>query len=285
MKFLTAATVFSLLYGAAASEGCPELENEMDIAETGATFRYTIVPDSAEGAGDGVIQGCVEVEHDGWLAFGFSSDGKMLGPDGVTHNAVIGGWGADVAKFDLTTKGGTQEASALQTLQDASYGNVDGSAILKFTKLLVEEGEVPINVEGDNFFLYSWGNMEVAQGFHSVYGSVTKDFADDVDKVEPATNDVVQTDTNDVVQPVTNDEVQPVTNDEVQPDTPTDPENGAVDKVEPATNDVVEPDTNDVVQPDTNDEVQPDTLTDPENGAVSNVLSTMVVVLGTVLML
>ena len=56
------------------------------------------------------------------MAFGFSSDGKMLAStDGLNHTAVVGGWGETVAKFDLITKAGSQALSAAQTLQDASY--------------------------------------------------------------------------------------------------------------------------------------------------------------------
>ena len=206
MKLLTAITVFSSLLNRATSEGegCGFHDNSMDIPSANGAFHYTIA--------DGVIQVCLEANnHDGWLAVGFSTDGKMLSTtDGVNHTTAIGGLPLPdmptVVKLDLQQKAGYQPFSALQTLTDVSYEVDVDKAILKFTKPLVEDGEVPISENGENTFLYSWGDVG---GYHTTYGHLkTSDF-------------------------VTNDEVEPATNDEVEPFVPD--TNDAVDTTEPTT--------------------------------------------------
>eukprot|EP00581_Thalassiosira_minuscula_P006786 CAMPEP_0183706904 /NCGR_PEP_ID=MMETSP0737-20130205/3617_1 /TAXON_ID=385413 /ORGANISM="Thalassiosira miniscula, Strain CCMP1093" /LENGTH=861 /DNA_ID=CAMNT_0025934441 /DNA_START=289 /DNA_END=2870 /DNA_ORIENTATION=+ len=153
-------------------EGCVGLENEMEVRD-GAIFHYTLHEDA--------LEGCLHVpDHGGWAAIGFSANGKMVASEGITHNAVIG-WaaGQGAMKYDLTSQAALPEASASQTLEGASYESVEGDAVLKFTKKLEEEGEVPITADGVNFFLYAWGDRAVNQGFHSAYGSLEKNFADD----------------------------------------------------------------------------------------------------------
>jgi len=251
MKLLTAITIFSSLPNRATSEGegCGVHDNSMDIPNADGAFHYTIA--------DGVIQVCLEANnHDGFLAVGFSTDGKMISTtDGVNHTTAIGGLPLPdmptVVKLDLQQKAGYQPFSALQTLTDVSYEVDVDKAILKFTKPLVEDGEVPISENGENTFLYSWGDVG---GYHTTYGHLkTSDFV-----------------TNDEVEPATNDEVEPATNDEVEPATN--------DEVEPATNDEVEPATNDEVEPATNDEV--DTLPDDSAAGNNAVAGTLAMVFG-----
>lgn len=162
MKLITAITIFSSLVNGATSEGCSGFDNSMDIPDADGTFHYTI--------DNGVIQVCLEAVHDGWAAVGFSTDGKMISTtEGINHTAAVGGLpvGKDVVKLDLSVKAGYQPFSALETLTETSFEMVDDKVWLKFTKPLVEEGEVPISEDGENIFLYSWGQVG---GFHTVYG-------------------------------------------------------------------------------------------------------------------
>ena len=153
MKLITAITVFSSLLNRAASECPTDLDNSVDIPDAPATFHYTI--------GNGVLMACLEAETDdsvGWMSVGFSENGRMVSKsDVLNHTAAIGGWGPEVSKYDLITKGGSQAPAALQTLTDASYVNADGMSTLMFTKPLVEDGEVPIVEDGENIFIYAWG--------------------------------------------------------------------------------------------------------------------------------
>ena len=250
MKLLAAITVFSSLLHQAASE-CPveDLDNSVDIPDAPATFYYTI--------GDGVLMACLEAETDdsvGWMAVGFSDNGMMVTTmsDTLNHTAAIGGWGPDVTKYALITKGGKQAPAALQTLTDASYVKEDGMSTLMFTKPLVEEGEVPIIEDGENIFIYAWGpsggkyrsvyiikqymcllllypayilqsfhaQHMLLKGFHTTYGNI-KTGGDEVEEeAEPATNDEVADEDHsghdhDEAVP---DVDEPATNDEVVPD-------------------------------------------------------------------
>jgi len=205
MKFLTAIAVFSSLINRATSEGCEDDHvNSINIPNADGAFHYTI--------SDGVINVCLEAnDHDGWLAVGFSTDGMMLSTtDGVNHTAAIGGLPlADmpsVVKLDLQQKAGYQPFSIQQTLSNVSYEVDEMGARLQFTKPIVEDGEVAITEDGENYFLYAWGAVG---GPHTTYGHLkTSDFlANDKGEEPPIANDEVATNDEVVAEPETNDEV------------------------------------------------------------------------------
>ena len=52
-----------------------------------------------------------------------------------------------------------------QTLTDTSIEVVNGQTIMKFTKLLVEEGEIEITT-ADNIFLWAHGGSSDQLGYH-----------------------------------------------------------------------------------------------------------------------
>ena len=76
-----------------------------------------------------------------------------------------------------------------QTLRDTDYSidPIGGSIEMSFTKLLVEEGEIPIKEVGENKFLYAYGEVNEEDGsliYHRTRrGDFTIDFSD-----PPATN-------------------------------------------------------------------------------------------------
>ena len=95
-----------------------------------------------------------------WVGIGFSESGNMMNSD-----AVIGSPAGSVAeKYRL---GGYDQSSVVamekrrQTLIDASvkYDDADDVTVLKFTKIMKEEGEVEIK-PGKNTFLYAKGIFE-----------------------------------------------------------------------------------------------------------------------------
>ena len=137
------------------SLSCPDtLDESMQIPGTQSTLFYAVVPDSSSGSGDGIFCGRLEVENDGWIGLGFSpsSPGTMQGSD-----AVVGVPGdGTVLKYDLDNYTPVAMSADKQTLRDTSISEVDGKTTMTFTKLLVEDGEVPI-VEGENNFLHAWG--------------------------------------------------------------------------------------------------------------------------------
>ena len=68
-----------------------------------------------------------------------------------------------VQKYDLFSYGAN--LSDQQTLMGTSINRVDGTTIMEFTKLLVEEGEVSIKEEGMTNVLLARGGSEL--GFHT----------------------------------------------------------------------------------------------------------------------
>jgi len=133
-----------------------------------ATLYYAVVP-SEEGYDNGILCGRLEVEIDGWIGLGFSPSGNM-----ANSQAVIGIPDEDtVLKYDLAIGRATPMNEDRQTLRDTSIEIVDGKTTMSFTKLLVEDGEVRIEEEGDNTFLFAWGGSTL--GYHMSRKSFTID--------------------------------------------------------------------------------------------------------------
>ena len=93
-----------------------------------------------------------------WAGVGFSESGRMIGSD-----AVIGIPGKTATKYHLGGYGlsaiAPMENKRQKTLTDASisYDEADDVTVLKFTKILQEDGEVNIK-PGKNTFLYAKGS-------------------------------------------------------------------------------------------------------------------------------
>ena len=142
---------------------CEGVSLQSYTIDDSATLYYATVP-STLGFSNGVFCGRIEVSnHDGWVGFGISPDGKMAG-----SNAIIAIPNEDtVLKYDLFNyelSGVTVMVDEKQTLRDASITQEEGNTIVTFTKLLVEEDEIAINDEGINNFLHARG--DVALGYH-----------------------------------------------------------------------------------------------------------------------
>jgi hypothetical protein len=108
-------------------------------------------------------------EGEAWIGIGFSNDGQMVGSE-----AVLGVPGGVPQKYVLGGKDNTSVVSMAthkQTLMDASVKLESGSTILKFTKIMKEEGEVEIKA-GENILLYAQG-MGVDVGYHAKGESFT----------------------------------------------------------------------------------------------------------------
>ena len=142
---------------------CPDsLDQSMEIGID--TLYYAVVPSQPAGSGNGLLCGRLETEdHDGWISIGFSADGSMAG-----SQAIIGVPSAGtVLKYDLTSTA-TPMSEDRQTLSGTSLTEVNGMVIIEFTKLLIEDGEVPILEGAENTFIYARGHNEL--GYHGVYG-------------------------------------------------------------------------------------------------------------------
>lgn len=101
----------------------------------------------------------VEMTYDGigWLAMGFT-DGSNTMPG---TEAVIGLPDAgSVLKYNLNARarsGVVPMEDARQTLINATVVQENGQTILSFVRLLREEGEHPVALQGENTFLWAYG--------------------------------------------------------------------------------------------------------------------------------
>mmetsp|Transcript_1209 Transcript_1209/g.1781 ORF Transcript_1209/g.1781 Transcript_1209/m.1781 type:complete len:446 (-) Transcript_1209:164-1501(-) len=145
-----------------------------DISE----LYYAVVPSNPPGANNGLLCARLEVKREGWIGFGISLNGRMVGSDAIIGLPNAG----SVLKYDLLQKS-TRSIVAMgddsQTLIDTSIEQVDGMTIMEFTKLLVEDGENAIMEEGLNNFLCAVGSSNTL-GYHAIRSPFTKDFSDDI---------------------------------------------------------------------------------------------------------
>ena len=118
----------------------------------------------------------VEMTYRGlsWLGFSFSASDRMLGSIAVIGLPDQPNSDTNPAKYLLGSK--TQLSaielldSTQQTLDDATISQNDTHTVLKFTKKLVEDDEVPISGTGPNFALFATGTSN-ALGEHGARGA------------------------------------------------------------------------------------------------------------------
>ncbi|KAL7541591.1 hypothetical protein ACHAWF_006979 [Thalassiosira exigua] len=114
-------------------------------------------------------EGCtitMEVTYDGeaWVGIGFSRDGQMVGSEAVLGLPSE----SSVLKYNMASKSssGVQPMpQEQQTLADTSIEVKDGKTVMRFTKIMKEEGEIEIGT-GDNTFLWAYGSGN-ALGYHA----------------------------------------------------------------------------------------------------------------------
>jgi hypothetical protein len=114
-------------------------------------------------------------EGEGWLGFGFSSNGRMVGSSAVIGLPDKPLGPSNPGKYSL----GGQSVGAVQlvpdeeqTLTDTSITQNATHTTMKFTKRLVEDGELAIDAYGENTFIYATGIVN-ALSPHSRDGAFT----------------------------------------------------------------------------------------------------------------
>lgn len=158
MKVLSAAALF--LLNGVMSQDCPdEYTGTMALTDT-TSFSYAV-------AGD-YLCGHVESEGDHWVSIGVAQDdaGKMAGGESIV------GVPEDETVQKYTMVFGAISPAATQSLAETSLDFVDGKTVMKFAKLLNEDGEHPIVPDGDNTMLWAMGSGRDA-GYHAARGHVT----------------------------------------------------------------------------------------------------------------
>ena len=164
---------------------CPDTLDHSTEVDSGAVLNYAIVPSDPADANNGILCARLEVEGESWVGFGISEKGQMVGSDaivalpdeGVVQKYMLFGKSANLV---VTRK----EES--QTLMDTSVVQEDGKTVMEFTKLLIEDGEIPILEEGENNFLFAKGSGNEL-GYHSNRVAFTKDFSEDVAEIVTST--------------------------------------------------------------------------------------------------
>eukprot|EP00984_Skeletonema_dohrnii_P020199 scaffold9773_cov131-Skeletonema_dohrnii-CCMP3373.AAC.4 len=142
---------------------CPDsLSNTIEI-DSISTLSYAIVPSNPAGSNNGIFCGKLSSDNIGWIGLGISPDGLMSGSTAIIalpdDNSVL--------KYSLGTERSVNPMSEeQQTLRDTSILQLYGRTIMTFTKLLVEEDELPILTDGSvNFFIHARG-LSNALGYH-----------------------------------------------------------------------------------------------------------------------
>ncbi|CAB9505014.1 Eukaryotic cytochrome b561 [Seminavis robusta] len=144
---------------------CSEFQSTHAFDDIPMTIEYVVVEDDSPNLG--ILSARVTYEGVGYVGMGFSSDGRMVGPQ---HLAVIGEpdepegpsnpGKRNLAGFDTTANALTDQ----QTLMNHSIFQNDTHTVLEFSKYLKEDGEIEINPSGTNFIL-------VAAGISNAFGS------------------------------------------------------------------------------------------------------------------
>jgi len=135
----------------------------------GSTLSYQFTFDDPNTGGKDSITVTYTAPVTAWVGVGASTSGLMLGSDAVIGIPSTG----QVKKYSLSSKsldGVSLMSDEKQTLVNTAITQANGMTTLTYTKILVEDGEVPINRVGDNLFIAALGSSNTL-GFHAVRGS------------------------------------------------------------------------------------------------------------------
>jgi hypothetical protein len=143
-----------LLFHAVKADHCP-LQSEVSLLKNGGLTMSHVMNSI-----DKTLTVELVYEGEGWIGFGFSTNGHMIG-----NSAVIGLpdeplGPTNPGKYFL---GGHSTAAVrlmsdeAQTLTDTSITKNATHTTMKFTKRLVEDDELAIDMNGENMFIYATG--------------------------------------------------------------------------------------------------------------------------------
>lgn len=154
--------------------GLLEVPDSIDV-----TINYALVPSNPPAANNGLFCARLEVEGNSWVGFGISVSGQMIGSEAIIALPDDG----TVFKYDLNGKGTNlvvKMEDDMQTLMNTSIAQGGGKTVIEFTKMLIEDGEIPILESGLNYFLLARGSSSEF-GYHgSNRVAFTKDFSEDI---------------------------------------------------------------------------------------------------------
>ena len=110
------------------------------------------------------------LEGQGWVSVGYSPDGRMVGATaviGLPDEAVASGTNPSLYFLSSRDEAGVQRLPAdAQTLLDADVTQNDTHTVLGFTRALVENDVVNVDLNAANTFVYAYGSTN-GLGFHA----------------------------------------------------------------------------------------------------------------------
>ena len=155
----------------------------------GATLKYRI--NEKDPAADGVDTVTISYTTPAiaWSGIAVSTSGTMIGSEAVIGSIIDGK--AVVKKYELTSKltqGVVEMPEEKQTLIDTQFLQSDGETTLTYTKILEEDGEIPIKSDGEiNLFLGAWGFSNTL-AIHKVRGTIFLSLATQAPKTPSPTS-------------------------------------------------------------------------------------------------
>ena len=165
---------------------CPDVLPKYTEIKGNTTLRYAVLPSDPPGSRNGVLCGRLEAQHDGWISLALSRTPGMIGAESIIAlpqaNTVLK---YNMFGYDEVVPMSDERQTLTNTYIEEEE---DGRTIMGFTKLLVEDGEIPIKEEGANIFLYASGRHSFR--FHETFLSFRRDLAEgqDVGVEEDATD-------------------------------------------------------------------------------------------------
>ena len=113
-------------------------------------------------------------EGEGWVGFGLSPAGKMVGAEVVVAKPADPVNGSNPGKYRIGSKTVTGiQLLESQTLVNATFEQTNGQTIVRFTKRLAEDGEIEILPDSENTFIFAAGSDNTFAFHGQQHGSVT----------------------------------------------------------------------------------------------------------------
>ena len=124
----------------------------------------------------GTITFEITYDDEGWVGFGVQPNGKMIGGEAIIVKPNLALSSTNPGKYIMSSEeeSGVVLMSA-QTLSDASFEQVNGQTILRYTKLLSESNEIAIDPDNSNTFIFAAGGSNTFEDHGNLYGRTTLD--------------------------------------------------------------------------------------------------------------
>jgi DOMON domain len=183
MKIKFAVLFSSILVTARAQVDCSKYQAD-EILSSLLRLSYVVnINDST--TGQGTFSAELVYTGQGWISLGFSSNGVMVPSQAVIALPDV----FTVQKYDLTLKDISGVLpSPSQTLQDVHVEQNFTHTTMRFTKLLMEDNEIPIIGNGSNTFIWAFGSSNLLD-YHKGRGAYSLTLA-------PCIAEVVSPDTS-----------------------------------------------------------------------------------------